>query len=225
MDEGDSGEVEQVGIVSWYDEGFSNIGDLSTLVTSRYCDTHGYGLEVSHDVKAPHRVRNWEKLPAVIAALNLYNIVVWVDADAFFRVDAPALDGLLRKYNTDVILSEDAPWTGDNPGGTDINSGAFVIRNTAWARGFLDKWYTDEDLYKRRIRPWHDQGVLRVMYDEDEEVRNHCSMSPLGELQSFGLGSGLIAHYTDCVARGKRHDKIKSYVSRLNEKNTIKKSQ
>tara|TARA_Y100000389_G_C17360468_1_gene463471 strand:- start:66 stop:890 length:825 start_codon:yes stop_codon:yes gene_type:complete len=111
----------RIAICTWYNDGAS-YGKISNEINKYWANTQGYDIDVIGSSKSyeytmgkkPH----WNRLPMLDEYLNkmengvyYYDYVMWLDADACFRVnnsDMNVLERILDKYSDkDFIFSED----------------------------------------------------------------------------------------------------------------------
>jgi len=94
-------------VVMWYDEGIKEYADNCYKINKAYCDKHGYTIIQSSERYYTDRKPHWELFPLILKHINETDYIMWVDADAHFYIDAPRLETIIEKHNTDIILSED----------------------------------------------------------------------------------------------------------------------
>ena len=173
-------------VVMWYDEGIKEYADNCYKINKVYCDKHGYTITKSSERHYTDRKPHWERFPLILNHINDTDYIMWVDADAHFYIDAPRLETIIEKYNTDIILSEDIDNAEYN-----INTGVFMLKNTQQVIDILNAWVINNDLYQKskneeNFSIWQDQTLVRYFYKNNlNSIRNITSISPYGELQHF----------------------------------------
>ena len=169
-------------VVMWYDEGIKEYADNCYKINKAYCDKHGYTLIKSSERYYTNRKPHWERFPLILKHINDTDYIMWVDADAHFYIDAPRLETIIEKYNTDIILSEDIDNAKYN-----INTGVFILKNTQQVIDIVDAWTNDDNLYQSlNYSTWQDQALVRHFYKNNlNSIRDISSISPYGELQHF----------------------------------------
>tara|TARA_Y100000592_G_scaffold24136_1_gene37716 strand:- start:972 stop:1706 length:735 start_codon:yes stop_codon:yes gene_type:complete len=169
-------------VVMWYDEGIKEYADNCYKINKAYCDKHGYTLIKSSERTYTDRKPHWERFPLILKHINDTDYIMWVDADAHFYIDAPRLETIIEKYNTDIILSEDIDNAKYN-----INTGVFILKNTQQVIDIVDAWTNDDNLYQSlNYSTWQDQALVRYFYKNNlNSIRDISSISPYGELQHF----------------------------------------
>jgi len=171
----------KVAIVMFYDDKIKQFADLNYLINKKYCQKYNLDIIVSHQKKYPSRYSAWERLPLVLKHLTNYDYLIWVDADAFFYPNAGNILSVINDNPAvDFIFSKDI-------GNQNINSGIFIVKNTAYSKIFLEKWAYDEQLYKNNPFPgWWDQGVLIDMFNQNLlNIKEHSIEYEYGCLQDF----------------------------------------
>lgn len=116
---------------------FDNVAALTWPNHAAYGERHGYTvLDQSHLVDTD-RPPAWSKIRAVQSMLNEHECdwVMWLDADTVVMNSATELESILPSADTgiDLVVTTDRRFT--------ANSGAWMIRNTAWSRRFLQDWW------------------------------------------------------------------------------------
>jgi len=114
-------------------------------------DTTGQPRE--HDVR-------WYKVSLLLAALNSTSgwareadFLVWVDADAIFLDFGMKVESIAEQYPYAHMIASADVRQGY------INSGVLVVRNSAWARNFLARWWSVADR-----KALCDQDAFDVIY-------------------------------------------------------------
>lgn len=98
----------------------------------------------------------------VLDAAPGYDWVLWADCDAFFMDPERTLDSIVHMYTSNLTVPTTGPHDaarnqGDEADGPDvslivavdstgINNGVWLLRNTDWAREFLDRWWHSDIL-------------------------------------------------------------------------------
>lgn len=198
---GDSGS-RRTAICMWYDEGAQSYGDINFEINKAYCARYGYDL-IRSSRRRTDRVVQWECVSIILTYLSVYEELVWVDADAFFRFDRP-IESMLRQHaDKDFIFSADMDvshcfhgtlWCAPQCARADailtnINAGVFVVRATTFARRLLEYWLYDEQLERDNPVPiWPEQATLRLLYLRNwNDVRRRSVVMPYGKLQTFNI--------------------------------------
>ena len=140
-----------------------------------YCRLWGYDLDHYGDLIEPSWPASWNKIPALLAAMDKVDEgdwVLWMDCDmAMTRIELP-LERLTRA-DKDVMFSVD---------GNGICLGYFLIRNVPMMRKFLmdltsefyPEWPWDQNSAKRRISR-DPELAARVGHISESMVQNPVS--------------------------------------------------
>jgi hypothetical protein len=169
--------------VMWYDSNISSYADINLEINRAYCKKHNIELIVSSERLYPNRHAPWEKLLMVLKHIRKYNYIMWIDADAFFYIDAKDIRPIIQEnINKAFIFSNDK-------GNTNINSGFFIVKNTEYSIKFLERWAYDEKLYIKNPFPsWWEQGVLIDMFKNNIlDIQSNNKYYPYGILQHFSI--------------------------------------
>ena len=135
----------------------------AVLVNALYFERQGYsarllGVETGDDFYPTDR--RWNKIPSIMKALDPkggwaaeQEAIVFVDTDlVVLDWSLDPSEALQRHPDADLLLSADALDVG--------NTGFLIIRNTAWAREFFQKWWDARYL----MGTFCDQHVLNKLY-------------------------------------------------------------
>lgn len=219
----------KIGIFTWYNKQISNYADNFFKINKIYCEKHGYDLikssksfykgRVDYTWKSTH----WERYPLLLRHIKKYDYVMWIDADAFFYVDSPPLENLIKKYDKEILLSQDKNYDNDGDVPPWINSGVFIIKNTEKAIEILKRWAFSQKLRRftryRRTGWIHDQAMIRGTYNCNmNNIKDISTVIPYLELQHFIKGeekynSPYIYHVAGRPAI--RYEESKEYLRRL----------
>jgi len=179
-------KTSNVAVVMWYDDNIKEYADITYEMNKMYCEKHNLDLIVSHEKSYLNRHSAWEKLPMIIKNLQNYEYVIWIDSDAFFYNNSPDIKNIIYENpDKNFIFSKDSP--NPNTNLTVINSGLFIVKNTEYSLGFLNKWAYDEELYLNNVEPnWWEQGVLFSIYNDNlSNIQDNSFLYDYGILQHF----------------------------------------
>lgn len=144
-----------------------SIGDrkFSKITRKRlneYCDKHGYTLEYSTEAVDRNYSVMWQKICAVRDALSRYDAVVWVDDDILITNKNIKLENYLNYINEDLIFSRDASFFKVRV----INSGLFMVKNTAIGHKFIDNVLSMYNVFGGRFKyqNCHEQTIITMLY-------------------------------------------------------------
>ena len=106
-----------------------------------------------------------------------YDYLVWIDADLAVTDWSLSLEDLISLHpKSDIIISaEHHAETGV------ANTGSIIVKNSKWARSFLERWW---DSYDRSLN--HDQIFFDRLYKmlPEKERTNHITILPTSALNS-----------------------------------------
>lgn len=132
-------------LVTFGDENVREWTRVSFPLKERYCRLHGYGFHSAGE-RLDDRPAGWSKIPLLLRHLADYELLYWSDADSVIMQPAVRLE---------EPADPKAELTFSIAGlhGT-LNSGEFFVRNSPWARDFLETVYAQEFLVNNeRGRP------------------------------------------------------------------------
>jgi len=121
------------------------LGVLAVENHRRYCSRHGYDF-ISEVPIARDRPACWAKIPAILAAFEDHEWVLWADSDTLI-FDRRPLDRFLDPAHDMIVQSHDAFFRligmpiERGMARMPINTGVFLMRRSAWSRGFLERAY------------------------------------------------------------------------------------
>ncbi|CAM9172364.1 unnamed protein product [Ectocarpus fasciculatus] len=165
-----------------------------------YAKYHGYTVIDANSYVDDSRGVSWFKLPAVSDALEKFDYVMYIDADAVIMDPRKPLDSfLIAGTGADMIMTQD--WSG-------LNGGVWIAKSTPWTKWFMKELWNQTHLIPRyssdgktkHIFEWEqrafhyliqsDMWVKRGMpkYDGDYvSVRNHINYLPQCSFNSYAM--------------------------------------
>jgi hypothetical protein len=169
-------------VVMFYDKHIERFGNINYNINKIYCEKHCIDIFCENTKTQNIRSLHWEKIYTVLKYLDKYDYVIWIDADAFFYLDAPnILDIIIENNKSDFIFSNDVS-------NCNINTGFFIVKNSNYSFKFLEKWGYDGELYKKSEskKRWNDQEALIILFDENIfDIKSYSITYDFGILQSF----------------------------------------
>jgi hypothetical protein len=157
---------DRVTMLTAYDDALAPLGEISRGNKAAYCGRHGYRFVCRTSGFDSERPSSWSKIRFVRAELDHADWVFWSDADSLVMNSALRLTDFIDD-SVELVLSAD-PYHG-------INAGCFFVRNSSWARAFLDRVYARTEFLHH---PWWENAALIALYEEDAEVRRHVAVVP-----------------------------------------------
>jgi hypothetical protein len=138
-------------------------GGLAAQINRMYCDRHQYKfrLVVGEPLDKQHWV-TWDKIKHLRNVLDDSSVewAFWIDSDAIFNMQRVGLD-IFAVEGADMCICADIPWR------LGTNTGTMLIKNTQWARDFLDAWWARANGSKFANVKAHEQTELDRMLSED----------------------------------------------------------
>jgi hypothetical protein len=201
---GSAPRPDRITLLTGYEPGFAVLGEISRPNKEAYCRRHGYRFVCRTDGFDPDRPASWSKVGFVRQELAASDWVFWTDADSLVMNAAVPLTRFVVDA-VDIVLSDD-PYHG-------INAGCFLVRNTAWARRFLDRVYARTDFLHH---PWWENAAIIALYEEDPDVRRHTAVVPNKWFNAFPYEGGgyeagdFVAHFPGV---GHRETIMRNYVA------------
>jgi hypothetical protein len=131
--EGFVSKNNRVLVVMYSTPNILDYADLAARINEMYCKRYGYAFKhVIGDQNDTSMRPVWKKVFLVRDELPNYEAVFWIDSDAFFNDHSKPLP---------LDTPEDFVISSDFPNGTClVNTGTFLVKNTAFGRGFMNKW-------------------------------------------------------------------------------------
>ena len=183
-------------VITFATKDIEDYSSITKEINERYCEKNGYKfvseskrtLDTSYD---PH----WEKVEMIRRYLRKPRTswVFFIDADAAFNHDDVRIEDFfkLAPRSADVLFCHD----GNNKSDLShqdskekyyVNTGAILVRNTAWAKDFMRTWIDDAGQFKKGS-PLQDQDKMVEMLKNDEMgafSKNKVAVLPINMFNS-----------------------------------------
>lgn len=156
----------RISVVTGYESSFATIGNVSRQNKLHYCQRHGYRFCCHTDGFDTARPPAWSKIRFVLGQLNECDWVFWTDADSLVMNAAIPLTRFVDEAY-DLILPVDRV--------AGINTGCFFVKNSLWARSFLEQVYRQEQFLNH---PWWENAAIIHLYRQDPDVQRHVLLLP-----------------------------------------------
>lgn len=187
-------------VFTWYDDNIKEYADITSIINKKYCENNNYDYIVDNKRRLPDRHPSWERFPLFLKLLksNKYDYIVWIDADACFRLDnsnSDLLNDIINKnINKDIIFSYDID-------SDEINNGFIIIKNTEYSKKFCDKIISNKsqkcvEYYNKQN--WEQECVRYLHNNNIDKLKEHSIILPFELIQSFNKNenkNSLIIHY------------------------------
>lgn len=182
-------------------------------LTGHPAKIHGYDYKLVHVQNIGSRFGTWAKVPAIKEALENYEFVIFLDADAILTYPQLPIEWLLNYWDispeTLVALAIDPedPVNTDERGKTFLNTGFIVAQQSARTKGMFEAWDNcpGESLYQNCSHwsmDWpHEQGAFgtHVRYDFDRpadiKVLSCAEANGCPEAAHLGCAGKFVRHY------------------------------
>ncbi|MEL6533790.1 MAG: hypothetical protein AAFQ98_00190 [Bacteroidota bacterium] len=180
---------------------YERLGQMALVRHQQYCDLHGYTFIVGKQVDDGCHAC-WQKIPALLEVLEEYPWVCWVDSDVLIgNMSIPLTEFIDPRYDLISQCPETflrpLGWTKEQCYGQMLlNTGVFLIKNSAWSRDVLTQAYAK----RQRVladEPWDGLGeqeaMLEVIRDQQQGLARigyhpHLQAHPkYGTPGDFGL--------------------------------------
>ena len=174
--------MPRVCVATWSDSGCSSYANYTRILNRSYCKRHSYDFRSSSQRRRSEKHKHWpqyEKIYFVLELLNRnkWDYVVWLDADAAFRRDAPDLSYYTNMKKA-IVFSKDIRSSGAGRFG--VNTGVFICKNGPRAKQFLRRWRAYPDIGHAH----RDQATCRKLLPSIKYT-NRFHITPFGKLQVF----------------------------------------
>ena len=173
----------KIAIVSLYDENYKHIGQYSDWNKFSYARKHKYDLYLYHNTLDDTRPTPWSKIIALQNHLQDYEWIMWSDADSLIMNPDIPLENFIDT-NYDIIIAQTAA--------DGINTGSFLVKNSAWSYQFLKQVYRQEQFRNNSL--WENKAFI-YLYEKDTSIRDHVKIVPMRTFNS--LSPALEAHFPD----------------------------
>jgi hypothetical protein len=180
-------------VVTLYTDEIAQYARLGAVNKERYAARHRYtSVTYTHSFD-PGRSPAFSKLTAIGNHLAEHDWVFWTDADSLVMNPATRLEWIIRRAkDRDMILT----W---EKGGAPVNTGQWLVRNTAWSRAALERLAAPDSPTSRP--QWFEQGALVAWLQEDpSQWRQICVLHPRVMNSTPGRG-----HYPKVDLRASRY--------------------
>ena len=198
----------RIAVVMWYDDAIKGYADIAASINREFCDANGFDFIVSHERAAPDRAPQWERFPLMMQAMqtDMYDYVMWVDADAAFVRENNRDNELLKLItlfnDKDVLFSGDLD---DKKYIQPINSGTIVLKTSTYGKNLLEYWMSETCFREgqKKYPQFQDLACIRHTFDNNiNHLRKQSHIVPFGTFQTFGHlfplhTHPLIRHFTN----------------------------
>lgn len=189
----------KIAICMWYNDTIKDYADISKEINQVVCYRKGYHLIVSNTPKLPDRHPAWERFPLLLDIMNkdIYDYVIWIDADACFNPSSTnSIEDIITKYNhKDIIFSGDDKY--------DINSGVIILKNTDYSKKYcldiINSQNVKECSQKFHKRLWEQDCVTFKYKNNIYNIKKNSVIIPYTILQINPLNFPLQESYNSII--------------------------
>jgi hypothetical protein len=198
-------------ILTFCNNDYREIGEISTPNKKDYAAKHGYDLFIETEIIDSQKPLYWQRLLYIIKLMqnSSYEWIWHTDADSLIDNDTIRLEDIVGDTDKDLIIAQ------DNNG---INAGQYLIRNCEWSIKFLQEADRRTEFMGHS---WNDQEAMRNVLLNTEHLK-HVYYIEKRKINSYGSVNALdyqpgdfIVHFPGSAHLGSRAamiDLMKKYV-------------
>ena len=146
-------------------------GSYSLAMNTAFAQIHQLGMRLftpADDANYEPRDPRWNKVRILSRVLDeglghgyTLDYAIWLDSDLVFLDYSLDFEKIIKDHSQfDLIFSADP-----EPANGVVNSGCIIVKNSAWARAFLHRWWTKFDRSQGM-----DQHVFNRVWEESDAV-------------------------------------------------------
>ncbi|HEY2890124.1 MAG TPA: DUF273 domain-containing protein [Dongiaceae bacterium] len=157
-------------VVTLYTAEIAEYGQIGAANKEAYARRHGYGFAAHTRSLDASRHPAFSKPAAIADCLTDNDWVFWTDADSLIMNPAITLQSIIAQAaDKDMILTREA-------GASPVNTGQWLIRNTAWSRDALARIGAP---HCPNSRPhWFEQGAFVDWLGQKPDRWQHLAILP-----------------------------------------------
>ena len=172
-------------LLMWYDDNCKEYGDINFEINKSYCQKYGIEIIKCNERRFFDRHQSWECLTLILEHIENYDYVIWIDSDAFFYKNSRnIIDIIIENKDKDFIFSRER-----GVGGSLVNCGIFIVKNSKFSNDFLQNWAFNDNLYNEIYKVensiW-EQGAFCELYHKNFlNIKEKIALIDYGILQHF----------------------------------------
>lgn len=159
---------------------FTGLLELTRPNKEAYAKVHGYHYIDGSDLMDASRPASWSKLLAVLHHLPNYDWVFWIDADTVITNATIPMEWFIPAgERLDFIATLDS---------TGINAGVWLVRSSAWATSFLQRWWDSKEFVRAMgdTKSGDNDALKHIIATMDElELASHVGIAPQCAFNSY----------------------------------------
>lgn len=145
--------------IRWDNYGKCDYGDFASLNHHEYANKHGYSyikkIVSNDDYQNWHPT--WIKIDVIKTYLNIFDYLVWIDADAVFVNQEIRIEDLIEERIDLVIPKMELDKVSGNIW-THTTTGFMIWKNSKWSHDILNRLWNEPNQY--RFEFFHEQSKL-----------------------------------------------------------------
>lgn len=211
-----------IAIVSLYSQNYKAVGQYSDWNKIKYANKHGYAIHLYDEVLDNNFHPAWSKILAVQKHINDYDWILWSDADSLIMDFNVKLEDIIdNKF--DFIICQDCQYDDNNKR---LNTGVFLIKNSEWAKSFLNRLNPNNWLNHISNFPFWEQSALWYIIEQEKNIEvldkikilSPKVMNYMPYCMGFKDENYFILHFASCSFQEKLKS-MEKYYQIANEKN------
>jgi len=145
--------------IRWNNYGKCDYGDFASLNHHEYANKHGYSYikEIVKNSDYPDWHPTWIKIDVLRKYIDLFDYVVWIDADAVFVNQSIKIEDLASGGAELIIPKLERDRESGNVW-TNTTTGFMIWKNTEWSKEILDNLWKNPNNF--RFDFFHEQSRL-----------------------------------------------------------------
>lgn len=151
----------KIAIVTYCDQAYKEIGDISIPNKKAYAQKHSYDFRLETNPLDPNKPMVWNKLLILMHMIEMkqWDWIFWNDSDALIANYNIKLEEIIAEASAhDLIITKDK---------NGINAGSFLIRCCDWSMRFLQEADSRTEFFAHQ---WKDQESMRnVLFNANHE--------------------------------------------------------
>ena len=151
--------------IRWDNYGKCNYGDFASLNHHEYANKHGYSYikKIVNNDDYQNWHPTWIKIDVIKTYLQIFDYVVWIDADAVFYNQDIKIEELIEG-NIDLVIPKLEMDRVSGNVWTNTTTGFMIWKKSEWSFNILNKLWDEPNQY--RFEFFHEQSRLDDLIHE-----------------------------------------------------------